>query len=118
MSGLYSTSRWVHCRALQLQREPCCALCLTRGVVTPASVADHVEPHGGDWLRFFTGRLQSLCKPCHDTVKRVEDKRVEDKRGYSTAVGADGFPSDPRHPFNSGLVPPEPRRQPRSRGRP
>ena len=38
---------------------------------------------------------QALCKSHHDGAKQSEDRR-----GYSTAVGADGWPLDPRHPVN------------------
>ena len=36
----------------------------------PATICDHVEPHRGDINKFWLGKLQSLCKPCHDGAKR------------------------------------------------
>jgi 5-methylcytosine-specific restriction enzyme A len=59
-----------------------------------ASVADHVDPHHNDSIKFWTGRLQSLCAHCHSSTKA----EIECK-GYSTAIGPDGLPTDPRHPF-------------------
>lgn len=81
---------------MQLRTHPLCATCLSRGVTTPATIADHVEPHRGDWNAFMLGKLQSLCKPCHD-----KDKRLLDLHGYSDDIGDDGWPLDPRHPANA-----------------
>lgn len=60
-----------------------------------ATVVDHVEPHKGDVRKFWFGKLQSLCKPCHD-----RDKRLIELRGYSPVIGQDGWPIDPNHPAN------------------
>ena len=51
-------------------------------------------PHGGDWNAFRLGKLQSLCKACHDRIKR----NIE-LDGYSSAVGIDGLPLDGNHPI-------------------
>lgn len=42
--------------------ETLCKLCLERGTVTPASVADHVEPHGGNVNKFYSGVLMELMQ--------------------------------------------------------
>ena len=47
----------------------------------------------GDQQKFFFGELQSLCKLHHESAKKREEAR-----GYSTQIGADGWPVDPRHP--------------------
>lgn len=78
----------------QLAIEPFCAFCARDGRSTLATIADHVEPHHGDWLSFRIGKLQSLCKPCHDRTKR----RLE-MHGFTNAVGADGLPIDHDHPI-------------------
>jgi 5-methylcytosine-specific restriction enzyme A len=97
----YDTPRWQRIRSFQLMEHPLCAICLeSRGMVVPASVVDHVVPHKGDWTAFCTGKLQSLCKPCHDG-----DKRMVELRGYSTAIGDDGWPLDQRHPAYQGNKP-------------
>jgi hypothetical protein len=46
-----------------------------KGVATPATIADHVESHRGDWSAFLSGKLQSLCAPCHDSLKKLHDRR-------------------------------------------
>lgn len=68
----YNTARWRRRRKVQLRAEPFCAMCLDQlGVYTAASVADHIEPHKGDPVKFWEGKLQSLCKPHHDRHKKL-----------------------------------------------
>jgi 5-methylcytosine-specific restriction endonuclease McrA len=89
----YQLERWRKLAKAQLRREPLCARCLDVGRVTPATVADHVVAHGGDWNRFLLGKLQSLCASCHSGAKQFEEVH-----GYYPDIGLDGFPLDPRHP--------------------
>jgi 5-methylcytosine-specific restriction enzyme A len=95
----YNRARWARIRAAQLQRAPLCAMCAEEGRVTAATVVDHVEPHRGNLMAFWRGELQSLCKSHHDAGKQKEERR-----GYSTQIGEDGFPVDPRHPVYRGSV--------------
>jgi 5-methylcytosine-specific restriction enzyme A len=97
MAGLYSTARWVRVARNQLQTHPLCRVCWDRGVITAAEVVDHVIPHKGDAVAFYMGELQSLCRPHHDRTKQQQEKR-----GYSSDVGDDGYPLDPKHPANQG----------------
>lgn len=61
-----------------------------------AAIVDHITPHRGDSALFFDEEnLQALCKTCHDSGKQSEERR-----GYSSVVGEDGYPVDPRHPAN------------------
>ena len=90
----YKTASWRQRRAEQLAREPFCRFCDAAGLSVLASVADHVEPHRGDWQR-FNGPLQSLCSTCHSRSKQ----RAENA-GYDMTVGADGYPIANGHPFN------------------
>lgn len=89
----YGLARWRKRHRAQLLREPLCRMCIDRGLVVPASVADHIERHRGNWNQFMLGALQSLCKPCHDGRKRLIERR-----GYAPDIGVDGYPLDPRHP--------------------
>ena len=93
----YKLAAWRRRARAQLQAFPSCAmhLALSPPAVVRATIADHVEPHLGDYFRFWNGELQSLCKPCHDVKKQAEERR-----GFSLGIGEDGWPSDPRHPFN------------------
>jgi hypothetical protein len=94
----YKTYRWQRRRIAQLRAFPWCTTCETRGTPTAATVVDHVEPHHGDHRAFWFGKLQSLCKQCHDSTKRIEELR-----GYSTEIGLDGWPVDPSHPVYQGI---------------
>jgi len=67
-------------RAQQLKAEPLCEMCPSDSRQL-ATIADHVEPHRGDHGKFWFGRLQSLCKPCHDSKKQRIERRA--KRGGS-----------------------------------
>jgi len=83
----YQLGRWRHLAKHQLKIEPLCAFCLAKGRATPATIADHVQPHEGDWNQFVLGRLQSLCAPCHSGPKQRQD------RGWTKPVyGPDGWP--------------------------
>ena len=75
-------------------------MCAANGLAVPATVADHIEPHHGDWNSFLTGALQSLCDACHNSRKRFEEIR-----GYHNEIGDDGWPIDPRHPANKEGAP-------------
>lgn len=91
----YNSKRWRTRRDRQLHKEPWCAMCLAQGRTRAASVADHITPHRDDPELFWRGKLQSLCSRCHNSLKQREELD-----GYSRAPGADGWPSDTRHPFN------------------
>lgn len=93
LSYLYDSAKWQRLRRHQLQIEPLCRMCLACGVNTPASVVDHVERHEHDVNRFWLGKLQSLCRDCHNNAKQFEEHR-----GYLKDVGEDGMPLDPKHP--------------------
>lgn len=93
----YGTARWRALRAAQLSRDPWCKMCAAEGHRVRAVVADHITPHRGNAALFWGGPFQSLCSHHHNAAKQ----RVE-KLGYSPAIGADGMPTDPRHPFNNG----------------
>jgi 5-methylcytosine-specific restriction enzyme A len=80
-------------RKHQLLEHPLCRFCAERGLVVPATICDHVEPHHGDANRFWLGPLQSLCENCHNSAKKLIEQR-----GYRPDIGLDGWPLDPRHP--------------------
>jgi len=84
--GLYKTAAWQRHRADQLAREPLCWMCSAQGVVTAATVADHVTPHRGCPVAFL-GPLRSLCASHHSSAKQVEENR-----GASVGVDVNGYP--------------------------
>jgi 5-methylcytosine-specific restriction endonuclease McrA len=91
---LYQTKQWKKLRKLKLSINPVCEVCRQ----APADTVHHKERASNNMDRFFTiASLQSACKRCHDTVCQQEESL-----GYSTQLGADGFPLDKRHPFYRG----------------
>jgi 5-methylcytosine-specific restriction protein A len=72
IQSLYNDPRWIKRRALQLAQEPWCIECLGQQIYTPATDADHIEPHHGDPIKFFTGALQSMCHSHHAMKTRLE----------------------------------------------
>ena len=73
-------------------------MCRSAGIRRKATIVDHVKPHRGDRRLFFCfENTQSLCKPHHDS-----EKQQAEVLGYSTEIGADGLPVDPRDPFLRG----------------
>src|SRR5262249_19219137 len=97
----YGLERWRRRARAQLSKQPWCVMCLSRGVTTVATVADHIVPHSYSWDAFWTGELQSLCAHCHNTTKREIERH-----GYSREIGVDGMPVDPAHPiYRDGIAP-------------
>ncbi|MGC2080726.1 MAG: HNH endonuclease [Xanthobacteraceae bacterium] len=92
----YGLLRWKRRARHQIRAHPLCAECEKQGRITPATIADHHPPHNGDWNAFRLGPLQSLCGVCHER----KHNRLGFAQGASKAVDPDGFPIDPRHPFN------------------
>jgi hypothetical protein len=87
----YKSAQWRARRLEQLSREPLCRYCQAQGVVTAASVADHVIEHRGDRDLFFFGELQSLCQSHHSsTAQRIERNGgpliIHDKDGYPIEI--------------------------------
>lgn len=63
-------------RLLVLAREPVCRRCTERGRPgVPATQADHIIPHEGDWSLFTDlDNLQALCARCH-SIKTINERR-------------------------------------------
>ena len=93
----YGTERWRRRAKAQMMLHPLCAHCLQKKRVVPAVIADHVDPHKGDWNGFWLGPLQSLCRNCHESGKKYQEQR-----GFRSDIGEDGWPIDPAHPTYKG----------------
>lgn len=86
---LYKTGRWQKVRAIQLNHQPLCRICLEDGHLTAANVVDHIRQHQGNEALFFDpANLQSLCKLHHDSVKQSEERTGR----AILPRGADGWP--------------------------
>lgn len=78
--NIYKTSQWRKLREAQLRAEPCCATCAQYGIVTPATIADHiVEVKDGGEL-FDIKNLQSLCHACHNKKTGYEARKRREKK--------------------------------------
>jgi 5-methylcytosine-specific restriction endonuclease McrA len=85
---LVQLHRWQKVRRAHLRKQPLCEACFAKGKTVPATVADHVVPHGGDWNQFWIGELQSLCAAYHNGDKQSLDRTGRPR----VTIGADGWP--------------------------
>ncbi|QJQ03928.1 HNH endonuclease [Herbaspirillum rubrisubalbicans Os34] len=93
---LYGTKQWFRLRHHQLQKEPLCRFCLEQKRVSAATLVDHIEPHRGVEEKFYDpANLQSLCKPCHDSIKQQMEKS-----GVMRGCDESGLPLDRNHHWN------------------
>lgn len=100
---LYSTAEWRNARASQLQAHPLCERCAAADFIVAATVVNHRRAHKGDRHLFFDPtNHQSVCAPCHDQAIQSDERTgvATAKVGYRGDVGADGWPTDPRHRAN------------------
>lgn len=73
-------------RARRLKAEPLCRDCLTKGIVTAATVPDHIVPldHGGS---DDDGNVRCLCNECH--LRRTAEQFGH---RHKQSIGLDGYP--------------------------
>lgn len=75
--------KWQKYRLSFLRSNPLCSYCMRDGRVTEATVVDHIEPHKGDQKLFWdTENHQSLCMPCHSSVKQREEAGSSSSTAY------------------------------------
>jgi 5-methylcytosine-specific restriction endonuclease McrA len=81
--------KWQRARGFFLQRNPLCRFCDAAGRTELASVVDHIKPHQGDMKLFWDrDNWQPLCKPCHDSTKKM----IEGGKLPTARIGLDGWP--------------------------
>ena len=81
-NGMYNTAQWLALRQIQLSKHPLCAGCESEGIVTPATVVDHIFP----WRQinkeaFFINKFQSLCYAHHSEKTQLEQKGIYRRYG-------------------------------------
>jgi 5-methylcytosine-specific restriction endonuclease McrA len=65
---------WLRLSRMCLAEEPYCRYCAREGRTVAAQVSDHIIPiRIRPELRLVRANIQSLCKPCHDGPKRLEE---------------------------------------------
>lgn len=48
-------------------------MCSQMGRITAATVCDHIQPHRGDVVLFWSGPFASLCATCHSGAKQAQE---------------------------------------------
>ena len=73
--AFYKSSKWRKLRLVALGRDSwCCRRCDEKGIITIATLVDHIVPTKVDWeLRLDIDNLQAMCDECHN-IKTAEDK--------------------------------------------
>jgi len=70
---LYHTKEWERTSKRHLAEHPFCAECERQGKTSAAAVTDHIIPHKGDLVLFWSAKnRQSLCESCHGVKSRSE----------------------------------------------
>lgn len=103
----YKSKAWAIRKRDQRAAFPLCFLCEAEGVTRLMAIVDHHPRHNDDWHQFFHGPVRSLCKQHHDGQAQADEAR-----GFSVQIGADGWPEDDQHPFNTQGARPKPRKTP------
>ncbi|WP_122386812.1 HNH endonuclease [Pseudomonas syringae group genomosp. 7] len=66
--------KWQQARLVYLNAYPICVYCEQKGLVVAGTVVDHIVPHKGDQTLFWArANWQTLCKDCHNSVKKAEE---------------------------------------------
>lgn len=81
--SIYSSSRWKRLRQVILSEHPLCVHCERLGLVTAATVIDHIieiSDGGAVWDR---DNLQPLCRTCHQIKTGLEQRRRRNKRSLN-----------------------------------
>lgn len=93
---------WRKLRAWVLSRQPMCADCERRGLITFATEVDHVDndPSNND-----PSNLVGLCKSCHSykTQRHEHFKRTGTQLALK-GCDVNGFPLDPEHPWHKAKI--------------
>jgi 5-methylcytosine-specific restriction endonuclease McrA len=62
----YQSQQWRRVRKTYLEAHPLCVECQAKGVITPATIVDHIKPINIGGARFDFNNLQGLCDSCHN----------------------------------------------------
>jgi 5-methylcytosine-specific restriction enzyme A len=94
---LYDLRVWRdRAQPMVLAAHPLCCMCLADGLITPATVVDHITPlTKRPDLGLEVANLQSLCKEHHDARKHAIDVR-----GFHSEINSQGYFLDANHPSN------------------
>lgn len=75
-------SVWRRLRRMHLLAHPLCLFCWRKGLTVAATVADHIESVADrPDLRLDPANLQSLCEPCHNSLRQREQAAERKAKG-------------------------------------
>ncbi len=75
------TSKWSKARKTYLAKRPWCEECERQSKRAPAAEVDHIIPHCGDMVLFWSkNNWQGLCKSCHSTKTAQKDGGFGNKK--------------------------------------
>ena len=63
----YQSKEWKLARAIRLDSEPMCRNCRASGILSAASVVDHIVAIEAGGSMLDQDNLQSLCESCHNS---------------------------------------------------
>lgn len=101
---LYRDKRWYRLRQMALSRDQyrcarCQVLCVTGARYKQdrrLANVNHRRAHKGDPMLFYDlDNLETVCQGCHSKLIQKQERS-----GYHSAIGEDGWPLDPDHPIN------------------
>lgn len=89
----YKSKEWEGLARQLKSIEPHCRHCLLKGRVQFGAVSDHIIPLKTGWhLRFDAVNVQTLCHPCHNKKRTVEQRMYSEKATHRHAVIVAGPP--------------------------
>jgi 5-methylcytosine-specific restriction enzyme A len=71
-SNFYNSRTWRKCRAAFMAVNPLCEHCKLDGIITPATVCDHIKQIKLGGAEYDANNLQSLCEICHNKKSQLE----------------------------------------------
>lgn len=72
----YATPAWQKLRAAKLEMTPYCERCLKKKIHVHAKIVHHLDAVGdGHPLLCSLGRLESLCRACHERERTATRRR-------------------------------------------
>tara|TARA_R100000541_G_scaffold12033_3_gene20350 strand:+ start:7996 stop:8289 length:294 start_codon:yes stop_codon:yes gene_type:complete len=84
----YGSAQWKRTRSAVLARDNhLCQVCISRGILSPAKIVDHITPQHLQRFNFFDlNNLQAICKPCHDIKTAEEAKQARSAKALPDFV--------------------------------
>lgn len=71
-TGFYQSMAWRNLRKAFITQHPICEECKKKGIITPATVVDHIVPINEGGAALSPDNLQSLCDRCHNKKSASE----------------------------------------------